>query len=32
MEFFKLRTGIDILHVPYKTASQGYIDIMSGQV
>jgi tripartite-type tricarboxylate transporter receptor subunit TctC len=32
MEFFKLRTGIDILHVPYKAASQGYIDIMGGEI
>lgn len=32
MEFFKLRTGIDVLHVPYKVASQGYIDIMGGEI
>ena len=32
MEFFKLRAGVDILHVPYKAASQGYTDIMGGQV
>ena len=32
MELFKAVTGIDIVHVPYKNASQGYLDVISGQV
>jgi tripartite-type tricarboxylate transporter receptor subunit TctC len=32
MELFKAMTGIDLVHVPYKNASQGYIDVISGQL
>ncbi len=32
MELFKSMNGIDVVHVPYKTAAQGYIDVISGQV
>jgi tripartite-type tricarboxylate transporter receptor subunit TctC len=32
MELFKSMTGIDMVHVPYKVASQGYLDVISGQV
>ena len=32
MELFKAITGIDLVHVPYKNASQGYLDVISGQV
>ena len=32
MEYFKSVTGIDLVHVPYKNASQGYTDTISGQV
>ncbi len=31
-ELFKLRTGIDIVHVPYKATATNLADIMSGQV
>jgi tripartite-type tricarboxylate transporter receptor subunit TctC len=32
MELFKAVAGIDIVHVPYKNAAQGYTDVMSGQL
>lgn len=32
MEYLKSLTKIDILHVPYKSAAQGYIDLASGQL
>ena len=32
MELFKAVTGIDIVHVPYKNAAQGYTDVISGQL
>ncbi len=32
MELFKAVTGIDIVHVPYKNAAQGYTDVMGGEV
>ena len=32
MELFKSMTGIDLIHVPYKVASQGYLDVIAGQV
>jgi len=32
MEAFKAATGIDVLHIPYKGATQAAIDIMSGRV
>ena len=32
MELFKSLTGIDVVHVPYKAFSQGYLDVISGQV
>ena len=32
MELFKSIAGIDIIHVPYKVASQGYTDTMSGEI
>jgi len=32
MEFFKSVAGVDLLHVPYKNASQGYTDVISGQL
>src|SRR5262245_13930413 len=32
MELFKLRTGIDILHVPYKGASPAAVDLVGGQI
>ena len=32
MELFKARAGVDLLHVPYKIASQGYLDLASGQL
>ena len=32
MELFKIRNGIDILHVPYKGTGQAAPDIISGQV
>lgn len=32
MELFKAVAGIDLIHVPYKVASQGYTDTISGQI
>ena len=32
MELFKIRNGIDILHVPYKGTGQATPDLISGQV
>lgn len=32
MELFKTTTGIDIVHVPYKNAAQGYTDLVGGQL
>jgi tripartite-type tricarboxylate transporter receptor subunit TctC len=32
MELFKSVAGIDIIHVPYKNASQGYIDTIGGEI
>jgi tripartite-type tricarboxylate transporter receptor subunit TctC len=32
MELFKLMTGINLAHVPYRGASPAYTDVMSGQV
>ena len=32
MELFKAVTGIDLIHVPYKVASQGYTDTISGEI
>jgi tripartite-type tricarboxylate transporter receptor subunit TctC len=32
MELFKSVTGIDLIHVPYKVASQGYTDTISGEI
>jgi len=32
MELFKSVAGVDLIHVPYKNASQGYLDTMSGQI
>jgi tripartite-type tricarboxylate transporter receptor subunit TctC len=31
-EFLKLRTGIDIIHVPYKGGAPGLTDLLGGQV
>jgi tripartite-type tricarboxylate transporter receptor subunit TctC len=31
-EFFKRLAGIDIVHVPYKSASQAVADLMGGQI
>ncbi len=31
-EYFKMMSGIDILHVPYKGGAQAATDVMSGQV
>ena len=31
-EMFKLRTGVDMLHVPYKGSGQVIIDLIGGQV
>jgi tripartite-type tricarboxylate transporter receptor subunit TctC len=31
-EMFKLRTGIDMLHVPYKGASPVIVDLVGGQI
>jgi len=31
-ELFKLRAGVDILHVPYKGAAPAMVDLMSGQI
>ena len=32
MELFKSVAGIDLIHVPYKVSSQGYMDTISGQI
>ena len=32
MELFKAVTGTDMVHVPYKVASQAYIEAMTGQI
>ena len=32
MELFKAVTGTDLIHVPYKAASQGYTDTISGEL
>ncbi len=32
MELFKTVTGTDLIHVPYKAASQGYTDTISGEL
>lgn len=32
MELFKAVTSIDLIHVPYKTAAQGYIDTITGDI
>lgn len=32
MEYFKSVTGIDLIHVPYKNSSQGYIDTITGEI
>ena len=32
MEAFKAATGLDLVHIPYKGATQAAIDIMSGRV
>jgi tripartite-type tricarboxylate transporter receptor subunit TctC len=32
MELFKAIAGIDLVHVPYKTAAQAYIETMTGQI
>lgn len=32
MEYFKSVVGIDLVHVPYKNAAQGYTDTISGQI
>ncbi len=32
MELFKLTTGINLAHVPYRGAAPAYTDVMSGQV
>ncbi|MEO7727356.1 MAG: tripartite tricarboxylate transporter substrate binding protein [Burkholderiales bacterium] len=32
MEYFMSRTGINLIHVPYKNSSQGYTDTISGEV
>ena len=32
MELFKALAGIDLVHVPYKTAAQAYIETMTGQI
>jgi tripartite-type tricarboxylate transporter receptor subunit TctC len=31
-ELFKIRTSTDILHVPYKAASQGLVGLMAGEI
>jgi len=32
LELFKLQTGTDILHVPYKGAAPAFTDVMAGQL
>ena len=32
MELFKAVTGTDLVHVPYKVASQGYAETISGEI
>lgn len=32
MELFKTKTGIDLLHVPYKVAAQGITDLVGGHL
>jgi tripartite-type tricarboxylate transporter receptor subunit TctC len=32
MELFKSMTGIDVVHVPYKSAAQGVTDVIGGQL
>ena len=32
MEYVKSVTGIDLIHVPYKNSSQGYIDTITGEI
>jgi len=32
MELFRSVTGLDMVHVPYKVASQGYTDTISGEI
>jgi tripartite-type tricarboxylate transporter receptor subunit TctC len=32
MEYFKSVAGIDLLHIPYKSSSQGIADVLGGQV
>jgi tripartite-type tricarboxylate transporter receptor subunit TctC len=31
-ELFKLQTGVDMLHVPYKSAAPAMVDVMAGHV
>jgi tripartite-type tricarboxylate transporter receptor subunit TctC len=31
MEMFKVVAGIDVTHVPYKSAAQSHVDVMGGQ-
>jgi len=31
-ELFKLRTGVNLVHVPYRAASGGYADAMAGRI
>jgi tripartite-type tricarboxylate transporter receptor subunit TctC len=32
MELFKVATGIDVVHVPYKNSLQGFTDVAGGQM
>ena len=32
MEYFKSMFGVDLIHVPYKNSSQGYIDTIGGEI
>jgi tripartite-type tricarboxylate transporter receptor subunit TctC len=32
MELFRMRTGVDMLHVPYKGSAASMIDLVAGQV
>jgi tripartite-type tricarboxylate transporter receptor subunit TctC len=32
MEYFMAKTGINLIHVPYKNSSQGYTDTIGGEV